>query len=573
MSLLNIDSVENPSQNGQSHTGKSILLVNPMSDKNMADKALMCPQLGTIRIAGYLQSKGHYVETVDLNLQYFLEEFTLEEKLQEKEWDIIGFSVLDETLINDIQNMFLAEKIRPNALLVAGGMEAQFNYQTVLDKSPCNIAVLGEGEAPLLMLANGQSPDKIPGIVFKTNAVPLSHEEFWAATDAIPWENIDYEKYWDYYVSKYGDKYNEQAEKEIHTVRIFTKNRCPFGCNYCSSTNQLTWASGKQSVGAVPIIGLNEDDLLGVIDRVLDAHPRVRTIYFTDDDFCVLRHDVISFCKRVVEKGYPERGLSFMCLTRITDLSEEMIIWLKKAGFRNLNIGIETFSENIMEDIEKKCKIDDVHKNLALLRKHDLKAFMNIILTTPGATVDDVEETVDWAMYYIKDGYYSAGINMACVPLKGSNFFERYSDFLTGVEPIPNTRYYVKRDLMVYAADPHVKELQKTYYHGIEDYCNRIAETEGIVHRTSSNMAMIKLSYMKLLITQIRKKYDLPSNFSETEKSFRLLAGLDTEHNPDAYREWFAGFYEDGGIDDAGAQLLSEYEDSVLIKKGAVAYQ
>ena len=59
----------------------------------------------------------------------------LDDILSVKDWDIIGFSILEETLISDIKNMQIAEKTNPNALMIAGGIEAQFNYQTILDKS------------------------------------------------------------------------------------------------------------------------------------------------------------------------------------------------------------------------------------------------------------------------------------------------------------------------------------------------------------------------------------------------------------------------------------------------------
>ena len=51
--------------------------------------------------------------------------------------------------------MYLAQRLRPNALIVAGGIEAQFNYQTLLDKSPCRIVISGEGEVPMKMLKKG----------------------------------------------------------------------------------------------------------------------------------------------------------------------------------------------------------------------------------------------------------------------------------------------------------------------------------------------------------------------------------------------------------------------------------
>ena len=411
---------------------KNILLVAPTGDVKLEDEVIMCPCLGIVRIAGYLNSKGHYAEYIDLNIEHVIKSLTFEEKLQERDWDIIGFSTLDETLMNDIQLMNIAKKLCPDALIVTGGQEAQFNFQTFLDKSPTRIVILGEGEVPILMLANDVPLEKIPGIVVKNEAIPLTNEEFWDATKSIDWENIPYERYWDYYVKKYGDQLNKQSDLEIHTARIFSKNRCPFGCHYCSSTNQLTWAADKQGV---QIVGVTADNIISIIERIIKAHPRVRTIYFTDDDFSVIPKDLIAFCKKIVEKKF---DVTFMCLARMTDLNEQSIKWMGKARFRNLNMGVETFSDKILQDLSKKCTAKVIHQNIKYLQQNNIALYMNIIIVTPESTLDDIEETIYWVMYYIQNENINVGINPCVMPLKGSNYYEMYADYATKVEKIPN---------------------------------------------------------------------------------------------------------------------------------------
>lgn len=484
---------------------KKILLISPLTRKDMAESLLTAPPMGIVRLSAFLALKGHEAEYFDINLHMLTGKGPIfEEKIKEKNWDIIGFSTLDRTLSADIGNMYTAKRLCPNSIIVAGGMGSQFDYQTILDKSPCRIVVLGEGEIPMLMLADGAPLGEIPGIIFRNDAIPLDQKTFCEATNVIKWEDIQYEKYWDFYLEKYGDKRNEQAEKQIHTVRVFSKNRCPFRCNYCSSTNQLTLASGGKPV---PIVGLEENNIIDIIERIVKSHPRVRTIYFTDDDFCVNEKRVIDLCKKIIEKKFK---VSFMCLTRISDLNEDIIRWLVKANFRNLNIGVESFSQKVLEEINKRCGQDLIHANLALLKKHNLSAFLNIILITPKCNIDDVEETVDQATHYIKDGFFAAGINLACEPLKGSVFRELSTNFMTDLEQIPGTKFFLKRDKLIYAQDPYVREVQMFYYNHIDEEVDRRVKKQHVVHTSAANLAMIKLEFMKGVIVDIRKKYNLP---------------------------------------------------------------
>ena len=77
----------------------------------------MAPALGVIRLAGYLNS-GHYAESFEPNLPMLTNEGPFIDEILKKKWDIIGFSILEETFIHDIKNMRLAEKICPEAIFV-----------------------------------------------------------------------------------------------------------------------------------------------------------------------------------------------------------------------------------------------------------------------------------------------------------------------------------------------------------------------------------------------------------------------------------------------------------------------
>ena len=112
------------------------------------------------------------------------------------------------------------------------------------------------------MLADDVPWQNIPGIVVKNLAKPMNQELFNEATCGIEWEKLPYEDYWNVYKKIYGNKWNSDIEKEVNTVRIFSRNRCPIGCKFCSSTAQLTLASG----GKVPVISTTESNLISVVD-------------------------------------------------------------------------------------------------------------------------------------------------------------------------------------------------------------------------------------------------------------------------------------------------------------------
>lgn len=485
---------------------KKALLISPCSEKHMADKYFMSPPLGVIRLAGFLSSRGHEAEHFDPNLSIVTGQGQgLEEKLTEKDWDFIGFSVLDETLPTDIRNMYLAKKLVPNAVLMAGGIEAQFNYQTILDKTPCSIAIIGEGEIPVLQILDGKPLQDIPGIVFKNKSAPLSQELFNEVTLSIPWEELPYESYWDHYVAKYGENMTPTNEQEIHTVRVFSRNRCPIGCKFCSSTNQLTWGSD----GTVPVLSTTEDNLIDVVERIIAAHPRTKTVYLTDDDFVINKRSVMRFCEKVIERDFGD--LTFMCFARASDLNESVLNLMAKANFRRLIIGVESFSQPILDDMNKRCDEQEIHDAIRLCNQVGIKPHINIILVSPTVSLDDIEVSIDNALYYLYRDMVYCGVISAIRPLKGTDYFEAYVNYQSQVVDIPNTTFKLKIDDMIWADDPLVRRCQDAYWNGIDDEVGLLVESAGIVHPTGNNVAEFSLMFMKKLIHDVRADEGLPN--------------------------------------------------------------
>jgi radical SAM superfamily enzyme YgiQ (UPF0313 family) len=480
---------------------KNILLIGPQSDLISAERSFMAPALGVIRLAGYLNQYGHYSETYEPNINMLTNEGPyLEDVLKSKPWDIIGFSILEETLTQDIKNIYLSQKIRPKALLIAGGIEAQFNYQTILDKTPCKIVFISEAEKGLLALANDKLIQEIPGIVYKNSSVPLDQETFNIATSAIQWEDLPYERYWDYYLSKYGEQATEERKIEIHTVRVFSRNRCPIGCKFCSSTNQITWGSGLK----VPVISATEDTLIHNIKRIVEAHPRVRTIYLTDDDFCINKKSVIRFCEKILSQNF--KNLTFMAFCRASDATEEMFHWMKKAGFRRLNIGIESFSNKVLKEMNKLCTTEENHHCLSIAKKIGIGVYCNIIATTPESTLEDIEATIDNAIKYASDPFYHVGVVLAIKPLKGTEYYETFTDFKSRISKIEGTNYNLRFDDFIYANDSKVKKLQLRYWNEVDDYMNEEIKKKDIRHGNARNVSLLKLNFFKKLIIDIKNE-------------------------------------------------------------------
>lgn len=79
----------------------NVLLILPHSSQEENEARYVSPALGIHRLAGALRQHGHTVEAFDPNLTDVCGGQALTDTFLSRPWNIIGFSVLEETLMQD----------------------------------------------------------------------------------------------------------------------------------------------------------------------------------------------------------------------------------------------------------------------------------------------------------------------------------------------------------------------------------------------------------------------------------------------------------------------------------------
>jgi radical SAM superfamily enzyme YgiQ (UPF0313 family) len=413
-----------------------VLLVGPF-DPHCGEYTFLAPPLGVWRLAGVLQSAGVETRVFDPNCCNEPPQRALERELCAGEWDIIGISTTGMTLRFDLELAHIARRFAPEALLVAGGMEATFRPELLFELGPFDRVVLGEGERPLLEMArrlragepmggvSGTAERRADGSILKIPQGALDREELRDAIFDIPYEQMPYAAYWErlekaYRVGELPSKAAREAHlAEIRSVRLITLNYCPMGCSFCSATNFLHEAQGS----VAPIARLDDRECMQMIERIVAAHPRVRTIIFQDDIFVFTKDKrVIPLCEAIVaakENGTLPLHLQFISTNRIDAMSPERLAAMRRAGFRVLGFGIESFAPSTLAEFNKA----QIHRHIAPMLAEALDLgitpFLDLILSSPRATLEDVATTLREAYHWLRRGC-EVGMYPYVIPFSGA---------------------------------------------------------------------------------------------------------------------------------------------------------
>jgi len=413
-----------------------ILLIGPY-DPLCGEYTFLAPPLGVWRLAGVLEAAGVEGKVFDPNCCAGPPGRALEREILGCPWDVIGVSTTGMTLRFDLELAHLARRLAPRALLVAGGMEATFRPELMFRLGPFDCVVLGEGERPLLELVrrlrSGESVRGISGTAeraadgecLRMPQQALDRAELRDAIFRTPYEKMPYRAYWErleaaYRVGALPTKAAREARlAEIRSVRLITLNYCPMGCTFCSSTNFLHEAQGS----VASIARLDAEECVQMIQRIVSAHPRVRTVIFQDDIFVFTKdRRILPLCEAIIaakESGTLPRALQFISTNRIDAMSPERLAAMRRAGFRVLGFGIENFSRNVLSEFNKVHIHSHIRPTLTSALELGITPFLDLILSSPRATLADVADTLREAYHWLRQGC-EVGMYPYVIPFSGA---------------------------------------------------------------------------------------------------------------------------------------------------------
>jgi radical SAM superfamily enzyme YgiQ (UPF0313 family) len=427
-----------------------VLLIGPY-DPHCGEYTFLAPPLGVWRLAGVLESAGVETKVFDPNCCREPPQRALERELLSGAWDIIGVSTTGMTLRFDLELAHIVRRVTPGAFIVAGGMEATFRPELMFELGPFDLIVLGEGERPLLdLVARARAGQPLRGITGtaernrdgKILAMPqraLNRDELRDAIYSTPYEKMPYSAYWERLESAYriGALPSKAAREahlaEIRSVRLITLNYCPMGCTFCSATNFLHEAQGS----VASVARLEADECLTMIERIITAHPRARTIIFQDDIFTFTRdRRILPLCEEIIaakRSGRIPADLQFISTNRIDAMSVERLTAMRQAGFRVLGFGIESFSQRVLGEFNKAQIHRHIEPMLSAALATGVTPFLDLILSSPHAALEDVAETLRGAYRWLRRGC-EIGMYPYVIPFSGAAFSQ-------DVSLLPHTHY------------------------------------------------------------------------------------------------------------------------------------
>ncbi|MGW0778302.1 B12-binding domain-containing radical SAM protein [Streptomyces sp. NPDC002835] len=306
----------------------------------------------------------------------------------------------------------IASKLDPDIALMVGGHHAKAMPDRILaDPRMANLRalVLGEGELRVAaLLEDEQRRRELPGVLWRdrllgtraagTPAPRTSAEMLGPDINALPYVNRAFLPQDPYRavptetdrrlaVSRGTDRLQGAARAGHTEANIVGSRGCPYNCTFCGA-----------AVSANPDVKIrvrDPENIIGELDELHDEYG-VTAFRFVDDLFLgasrVIKEQMEAFTRhRIGERYVWDATGRINVLNRLTDTELEGLV---ANGLREVALGIESGSDRILKDMDKRIDAKMTEHVARRLVTHGIGVKGYFILGFPGETQEDLDATV-----------------------------------------------------------------------------------------------------------------------------------------------------------------------------------
>lgn len=388
---------------------KICLSHNIIESSNSLVEAVEHDSIGMLILSTIIKEAGHEVVFFDINnrinnIALALHEPELMDELANEllllNVDVYGFSTIaDGFPYQLLVAKKLKEKDESKLILLGGPQATVYDSEIMAEFNFVDYILRGESEDSIHLFLKeitekNNNFESVKGLTYRLDDKVVRNE------DVIPIKKLDTLPDIDYSMVDFSNKSSFQIE---------VGRGCPFSCSFCSSS---TFFKRKYRMKSL-------DRIIKEVD-FLQHNYHIDFLGFIHDLFTYNRDFILEFCNTLISSN---RKLKWSCSARADSLDEEIINLMHEAGCIGIFIGIESGSETIQKNINKKLDLEYAKKIITYAIGLGINVSSSFILGFPTETYEDVITSFQYRSELYKRGIQEAHM-LILRPMQGSRLHE-----------------------------------------------------------------------------------------------------------------------------------------------------
>ncbi|MBI1935316.1 B12-binding domain-containing radical SAM protein [Candidatus Woesearchaeota archaeon] len=316
-------------------------------------------------ISAVLKSEGHKVGVIHINNENGVvdNDAVILQDIKEFNPDIIGFTCtsFEFTRSNQIAGYLKSHGIKVPIIL--GGVHATIAPHE-FNGSNFDAFVVGDGEIVFSEMAKGLLEAK--GII---HGKPVEDINTLPMTD---WDLLDM-------ATIIGTKNG--------WLNLPLSRGCPYKCTFCG-VPRIHEAKNYYIVRRK-----NVDKIVEELKYLVSKFP-VKVFNFDDDLFTLNFKWLMDFTSAYKKEIYDVYGIQYCIESRLDTLVDVTAKALADSGCREIQFGLETGSQKLLDFVKKQLNYDKIVKGFGLCRKYGIRSYAYIIFGIPGEDESTLNDTI-----------------------------------------------------------------------------------------------------------------------------------------------------------------------------------
>lgn len=359
-----------------------VLFITPPIDKWEVMPA-RTPYPGYAFLGAVLEQHGIPACVLDCNFEQIGYD-EMENYINKKSPDVVCVGMYPADSRSDLKAVRITKKLSRDIITVVGGPHVTALSELYSSDKDIDFVVRGEGEYTLLALIQElqkPNPDykNIPGLAYYEN------NEFIQTPPRPLIKNLDELPMPAYHLLPMEQMCREKDPGyNCHFMSVPTSRGCPYKCYFCPQWRPYNGTYRARSPELVV------DELIYLHD-----HYGIELVEFNENLMNATKSRIEGFIRLMIEKKVPVKW-GFLPRADTVLRDRELIPRMVKAGLSYVLIGVESYSQAILDKINKEENINTIKEAIKLMKDHGVGTVATYIIGWPEETRETLKASNDY---------------------------------------------------------------------------------------------------------------------------------------------------------------------------------
>ncbi len=333
---------------------------------------------------GVLEKEGHDVKLIDAPAMDWTKtdvyDFTKSFKP-----DLTIVDTTTPSIYNDEEVADNIKELTGTLTVLVGTHASALPLQVLKESRKIDAVAVGEYDFIIRDLArclyNGNDWKKVPGIVYRDNGrIKFNSQRAKINNlDEIPFVSKVYKKHLYLYIDKYFYGANRHP-----VITIVSGRGCPYNCGYCVYPQVMF--GHKYRVRSVK-------NLVDELEYIKKNFPKVKEVFLEDDTLTINKSRILELCEEMKRRGL---HITWSTNSR-AQVDYKTLCVMKEAGCRLLCVGFESASQDVLDRIPKRLKVEEIYEFAKNAKRAGILVHGCFLVGNPGETKETLKETLKMA--------------------------------------------------------------------------------------------------------------------------------------------------------------------------------